>query len=368
MRLLLSALLLRILAVAIALQSPVSIDTLSGVPSSGQSQVQLTSGAYGLDAPKTVPINGSSFDWWYFDVVSPDLDYSFVLVFFAATSNGMWANTPDVGSAVYGSLGVSLPDGSFIEGDTVGSELVVTTLGDGSSGDLVQSGWSWVGSPDMSLYEVIVDSPSAAIQGTITFESTSPAHYPCELASAGAGQSLHLGGPDFGWANAVPDANAQVDFNFNGTKVKFSGAGYHDKNWGGSSVPSVVKAWYWGHARLGPLAVVWFNVIAPDGSEHVSSYVTRQGQVLTMACANMTVRATGANSEWPPVHGGGEPGGFHISAFVEGSGTLEIDVVHKLRLSADPAVTMYRWIGNVSGGFGNGIKWNGSALYEAFAF
>lgn len=34
--------------------------------------------------------------------------------------------------------------------------------------------------------------------------------------------------PGVGWANAVPDAAANVDFDVNGTAVKFAGVGYHD--------------------------------------------------------------------------------------------------------------------------------------------
>lgn len=115
------------------------------------------------------------------------------------------------------------------------------------------------------------------------------------------------------------------------------------------------------------MVVVWFDVVAPDGSEHVSSYVARDGEILTASCSEITVRATGANSTWPPVHGGGPPTGFHISADVEGEGMLEIDVTHKTLISVDPG-TLYRWVGSVSGGFGDGTEWSGPALYEQFTF
>ena len=113
--------------------------------------------------------------------------------------------------------------------------------------------------------------------------------------------------------------------------------------------------------------VVWFDVVSPDGSEHVSSYVARDGQILTASCSGITVRPTGANSTWPPMHGSGTPGGFHISANVEGEGALEIDVTHKTLIAADPG-TLYRWVGSVSGGFGNDTQWSGPALYEQFTF
>jgi hypothetical protein len=35
--------------------------------------------------------------------------------------------------------------------------------------------------------------------------------------------------PEIGWANAVPDGIADVDFTLSGTKVAWKGVGYHDK-------------------------------------------------------------------------------------------------------------------------------------------
>jgi hypothetical protein len=34
--------------------------------------------------------------------------------------------------------------------------------------------------------------------------------------------------PHIGWSNAIPDAKADIDLSVNGTRVKFSGVGYHD--------------------------------------------------------------------------------------------------------------------------------------------
>ena len=43
-----------------------------------------------------------------------------------------------------------------------------------------------------------------------------------------AGQSFELA-PGLGWANAVPDANGQVNLMLNGEPLQFNGSGYHDK-------------------------------------------------------------------------------------------------------------------------------------------
>jgi hypothetical protein len=42
-----------------------------------------------------------------------------------------------------------------------------------------------------------------------------------------AGETMALM-PQLGWSNAIPDAEAEVDFMVNGTRVKFNGVGYHD--------------------------------------------------------------------------------------------------------------------------------------------
>lgn len=125
----------------------------------------------------------------------------------------------------------------------------------------------------------------------------------------------------------------------------------------------MAKAWYWGRGRLGPLSLVWFWTQAPDGTQETGGYVARDGQVLTASCNGVTVRPTGANDVFPPAVGDSPPGGFHISAEIEGDGTLEVDVTHhNIVLSLTGAY--YRWTGTLSGGFGKGTNWTGPALYE----
>jgi hypothetical protein len=57
------------------------------------------------------------------------------------------------------------------------------------------------------------------------FHQSAPAHYPCGPAKADQTMAIM---PHVGWANAIPDAVAQVELDVNGTNVKFSGRGYHD--------------------------------------------------------------------------------------------------------------------------------------------
>lgn len=169
MRAISSLLFSQILAVATA---QVTVDVISGVLADGASNVQFTSPGYGFDAAKVKPLNGSTFDWWYFDVVSSDATQSIVLIFFDASSNGLApglaSSTP---SAVWATAGITLPDGSSLNGEAFGEDMTVVTVDNGSSGTLNGTGWGWVGASDMSQYLVAIDTPDSSIQGVVEFQS-----------------------------------------------------------------------------------------------------------------------------------------------------------------------------------------------------
>ena len=104
-------------------------------------------------------LNDTTWDWWYFDAVSPDFDYSIVVVFFTATSESLWPGTTDVGSADYMVVTLTLPDGTTLEAGVVGKEVTVVTVENGSSGIVVNTSSGWVGTPDMKTYTISIDAP-----------------------------------------------------------------------------------------------------------------------------------------------------------------------------------------------------------------
>ncbi|KAF7791461.1 hypothetical protein EIP86_002477 [Pleurotus ostreatoroseus] len=350
--------------------SAASVDIIPGNTSTTYSNAQFTSQATLFDGPKVQPINDTTADWWYFDVVSSDLNYTLVITFFAATHDSLWPATAELDSAVYMLFVLTLPDGTILAANEVGQDLAVVTIDNGSSGVLGGTSNYWVASPDMSEYNVFVDVPELAVTGNISFRSTSPAHYPCAPATASPGQRLYLGStPTIGWLNAMPDANATVNLNINGTSLQFSGAGYHDKNWASQPVHTTASAWYWGHARLGPFSIVWFDFVSPDGSELVSSYVAKEGKILSSTCANATVRPVGTNAVFPPTANASlsEPPSYNVTMEIEDEGTLIMQLVPTQVILSIPG-TVWRWSGEILGGFGNGTTWHGVALYEQFTF
>ncbi|KAF7373140.1 hypothetical protein MSAN_00521900 [Mycena sanguinolenta] len=296
----------------------------------GTSHAQFTSTVAGIDAPKVQPINASAWDWWYFDVVSADPTRvsSVVVIFFTSPQSGFPLIPPSgSGSNVITTahIFVSFPNGTLwsAAADAEGAS-VEAGPGGGSSGTWIGTGFSWTGSPG-SGYLIRVDAPDIGVTGTINFRPTAPPHYPCGPVSAG--QTLEVG-PGIGWANAIPDAVSVVDLNIDGTRLAFSGSGYHDKNWSNQVFTSLVGSWYWGHGRIGAYSIVWFDFLDPTGKEAVSAYVAKENKIIATSCAlgSITVRPTGQNATYPPVISTGNPSGYHIDFDLGCEGTLVVDV------------------------------------------
>ncbi|KFZ18025.1 hypothetical protein V501_01412 [Pseudogymnoascus sp. VKM F-4519 (FW-2642)] len=333
----------------------------------GPSNALYVSGASGLDGPKMSPgINATTFDWWYFDAVSTNGNAAVVMVFYLSTDLG-FPFVPPL-SALSVDIFATFDDGSLVFLPlnnlpyTAGQATVVTD-GDGASGNWQGTGFSFEGSPDLSTYKVTVDSPVLAIKGTLELTSRAPAHYPCGPNEAG--QRLDVS-PNVGWANAMPDADAVADFTVLGRPLKFTGIGYHDKNWGDKPFTTHVSSWYWGHGRLGPYSIVWFDVLGKDGTEYFSSYAAKDGVIVATQCGpgSIKVRPTGKNSQYPPKITSGNPEGLHIDLDLGAEGMLRVNVTAHSVLA--DAFLYYRASGLLVGGVDGGPVYTGVSVYEEF--
>ena len=80
---------------------PIAVEKISGTPVKGPSTSQLVSQGWGLDAPKLSQLNGTAFDWWYFDAVASDLSVGVVANVYTAMPASLWDYMPDTGSATW---------------------------------------------------------------------------------------------------------------------------------------------------------------------------------------------------------------------------------------------------------------------------
>jgi hypothetical protein len=229
-----------------------------------------------LDGPQLSAVNSSSWDWWYFDAVSIDAKSNVVIIFYTASSSGFPFLPPSPNVTLF-ELHSLLPNGTLFNVFIPAEEAVITTVGEGSSGNFKGTNASWTGTGDLKHYKIVVNSPANGVVGTFNLRSLAPGHYPCGPARSGENMMV---APEIGWANAVPDAVADVDFTLAGTKVAFRGVGYHDKVFISSDlVSSMVDPIFRTGAinrsptmlRVGTGAMAGWDIIRSSGSTHLES-------------------------------------------------------------------------------------------------
>ncbi|KAJ5705533.1 hypothetical protein N7536_001222 [Penicillium majusculum] len=315
-----------------------------------------------LDAPQIDSINGSVFDWWYFDAVSEtNPDDSLVVTFFSSSAEAFPFLDANETSVLNVWLWASFSNGTIFADSVPATVATVATVtgadgaGTNSSGEWSSTGFSWAAlTEDLSQYEIIIASEKLQVEGRLTLTSKVPRHLPCGVQ---AERTVLEIAPHIGWVNLIPDAVGEVDMKIHGSTLKFRGPGYHDKNWSDQPFVDSVHSWYWGHGRLGPYSIVWFSYLAiddPTNATYVSSYIAKDGEVLVSACdlSILTVRPIGSpgttGGRYPP-RVGDLPEGFRLEYDLgEGSGQLKVNVSVRTVVAGNGKDYM-RWTGDMVG-------------------
>jgi hypothetical protein len=308
---------------------------------------------------------------WYFDVVSThSKNESINVVFYNAGSVGFPGGYDD------GPLSVGL-SGTFENGTLfaynlpVTHKVVIIENEEGLTGDWQGTG-AWFAGSSLSrpriVYEVVVDSPDIGVCGKIKLRSVAPPRYSCSRDAPGANELAFL---NVGWSNAVPDADATVDFDVDGSRLQFKGLGYHDKNWGLTPFANDVKHTYWGHARVGPYSVVFSDgqipiAGGPNTTEMVSATVSKHGKFVELSCAEkaVVVRPWGGNDAYPPTAGSAPPLGLELTFRLGRNDILRLNVTNNLIIDDEPVYQ--RFIGSVEGRVNGGNVMEGRVLWEQF--
>ncbi|KAF7308243.1 hypothetical protein HMN09_00672200 [Mycena chlorophos] len=326
-------------------------------PGNSTANYVFSSSSGGIDGPKVAPITNSTFQWWYFDVVSTEPgDHSYFVGVFYTTAPPAFPllSASDLVTPIH--LSGAYSNGTLWSASTMANGATISVKGDTVSGVWNDSGMSWSAS-SASQYLITIDAPTLGITGTITFNGIAPAHLPCGAPTNGA---TMLQFPQLGWTNAIPDADAVVDFQVNGESVVFKGSGYHDQNW--SNVPLVthVQSWYWGHGRVGPYSIVWFDGLDLNGTEHVSAYVAQDNKISFASCTLGSIQVRPIPDAYPPVVSTPNPTGYTIDIPDACDGGLKFEVGN-LTLLGSPSDLYARFSGSLSTG-----KHQGVAFLEQF--
>ncbi|KAK2766570.1 hypothetical protein CKAH01_15448 [Colletotrichum kahawae] len=246
------------------------------------------------DGPRLSPgPNATTYDWWYFDAVSTSSNESISIVFLMASSTAFPSS--DTGGPMSIIVSGSFANGSAFSLTIPGSDGAL--IAESEDKDEINGAWRGADAffsgrglnSNATSFKVILNSTAYGVYGSLSLRSTLPSRYPCGLNAPGAEQQIL---PGVGWSNPQPDASAIANFKFGDAALKFSGSGYHDKNWGSVPFTQAVGSWHWGHARLGPYSMVWIDARSPTGDIHRSGFVSKNGAILLTSCASDAVEVT----------------------------------------------------------------------------
>ncbi|KAA1476926.1 hypothetical protein DENSPDRAFT_562068 [Dentipellis sp. KUC8613] len=191
--------------------------------------------------------------------------------------------------------------GYYPNGTTIDAVIPAASGDVATSGQDVHGTWGTVGSfhtaADFSTFTVNFTAPDFGLTGSVVFQSNAAHHFGCNTTSgpyfSGAipkGTKLSttedLLWNQLGWATTIPGGEATVDIVYNGSPLKFTGAGYHDANWAPQPLNDIVTTWYFGSGRVGPYEFSYVSA-TPINSTLVlnTGYISRNGVVLQNQCS-----------------------------------------------------------------------------------
>jgi hypothetical protein len=121
-----------------------------------------------LDAVKFDLINETSYQWWYFDVVSYDLQSSITFTFYIGSFLEPNNNLSEI--PTYVGVDGKLPNGELFSIPVIPvTDITINTVGQGSSSLWKGSASScnWTGTPDLFMYEITIAALEYGVEGSM---------------------------------------------------------------------------------------------------------------------------------------------------------------------------------------------------------
>jgi hypothetical protein len=189
------------------------------------------------------------FEWWYFDA---HLDDGATVV---VTFNTKRPTNPDTELSPLVTINITLPDGRII--DKAYRARCEDFAASKDRCDVTVGANRFVGDLHRYRIDAAIDDVSVSIDlvGEVTSWRPKSGH---------TYYAKTHGGPEklFAWLVAVPQGRVTIDYQIGDTRMKGTGIGYHDHNWGDAPMPKLLHDWYWARAKVGPYSVVTSYVTA----------------------------------------------------------------------------------------------------------
>ncbi|KAI9035916.1 uncharacterized protein KD926_002632 [Aspergillus affinis] len=311
------------------------------------------------------PINTpGNWEIWYFDFTSEDLTTAVDMAFNVTPTNLSVPSNPTDAFLTF-IVDIMLPNKTHFTREINPRKAVVSESRDISVGhfDDDKNHISWKSDVIFNRGSITIDMPDVDLKGHIEWEQVVPPHLPCGANERGGTYELV---PHLWWINQGPDLKAKVEFEVAGEHISYSGIGYQDKNWVDLPLAAILGPWYWGHVRVGGYSLVWYELISKFGGTYYSSYLARDGEILTANCANDTLKIHpfDKNGVYLPPGEASLPAGFTISMDVPGDGRFTVNITNDVLFLLHRAPPARRWVGHASGGFENGDVSKGYGFWE----
>lgn len=208
-------------------------------------------------------LNGTTWDYWFFDGVSPDSETAFTIAFFRDGAGAPKGKTNSLAM-----MEARLPDGELHTAKQYFDESVLKECDSGavksvwrssSSGEEEAALITFEISESMDKAVVAINTPT--VQGTLNLQSRSNPRfangepYPSEAADA-------FLVPGLSWIQPVPGGDVDVDLQVNGKAMAFSGAGGHERFWATHTWLQLAQGWQFLRFRVGPYILSFCNIIS----------------------------------------------------------------------------------------------------------
>jgi hypothetical protein len=123
-----------------------------------------------FDGPKLDFVNGTSFDWWYFDAVSSDGSYQLTVTFYTTVATTLGFAT-GFGTTNFVTFTAMYPNGTEYQQFGFAGPVVISDGLFGIKGNWTGTGFTFSGTADLSHYKIDIDSPALGIEGSMVFDS-----------------------------------------------------------------------------------------------------------------------------------------------------------------------------------------------------
>lgn len=189
------------------------------------------------------------FEWWYFDAHLDDGATVVVAFYTKPTIN------PDTELSPLVTINLTLSDGRIIDKAYRARREDFVASKEGC--DVTIGANRFVGDLHRYRIDAAIDDVSVSIDLVGEVAPWRPKSGHTYFVKA-EGEPEKL----FAWLVSVPQGRVTIDYQVGGTRMKATGVGYHDHNWGDAPMPKLLHDWYWARAKVGPYAVVTSYVTA----------------------------------------------------------------------------------------------------------